>query len=225
MTRRFCFAVVCSWIGIGFCAIAQAQPITAFWQRATITPEAIADDPQLANMQSWDLMTTTTGDWVFAGLRAQLPPGSYFYRHLSGSFKSPSPAAVAIAPALAFTTHVNTPNDDGLNNPNTLLLGGFKDEPMQLGEDTGVFSVSWGDLNADVPGTYQIARLTLPQEVLPSIEDHNPPPNTGQVLPHGSALIPNIPEPSTPAVLATLALLNGANLGRVGRHRMATPTK
>lgn len=46
-----------------FCSPAFAQ-ITAFWQQVPITPQAITNDPALASMQCWDLMTTTTGNWA-----------------------------------------------------------------------------------------------------------------------------------------------------------------
>ena len=99
--------------------------ITAFWQQVTITPAAITNDPALANMQSWDLMVTASGNWASAGLRAELNPGFFFYKHPLGGLKRPSPAVIAGAPGLEFTTYVNTPNDNGLNNANTGLLGGF----------------------------------------------------------------------------------------------------
>jgi hypothetical protein len=171
----------------------------------TITPEAIANDPALANMQSWDLLSTTTGNWQTAGLKAALPAGSFFYRHPLGGFKKPSPKAIAGNPALAFTPYVNTPNDDGLNNANTLILGGFEEPLPSIGDVTallpGVFSVSWGDLVVDPPGTYQIARLTFPQGMLPNIEGNSPRPATSQVNPDGSTFIPNIPEPAGMSLL------------------------
>jgi hypothetical protein len=64
--------------------VAEAQ-LTAFWQRVPITPAAIAEDPTLAGMQSWDLKVTANGNWASAGLRAVLPDALTFYNHLSAA--------------------------------------------------------------------------------------------------------------------------------------------
>ncbi len=196
------------WLAIASPALAQ---ITAFWQQVPITPQATANDPQLASMQCWDLMTTTSGDWHLAGMRAALPAGSLFYRHQMGAFRKPPP--VPGSPALAFTTYVSSPHEDGANN-NTLLLGGWLNEPMSLGDATspnpGTFSISWGDQFVDLSGTYQIARLTFPKGLLPDIDNSSPPVTnisfTAQVSPDFTTEIPDIPEPAC-LWIATLAVL------------------
>jgi hypothetical protein len=202
--------IVILWMGLVSSSPAGAA-ITASWQQVTITPQAISNDPALANMQSWDLMVTTTGNWSTAALRAWLLPGSFYYKHPMGGFKKPSPAAIAAFPALEFTPYVNTPNDNGLNNSNTFIVGGFKGEPASIGDLTsplpGIFSVSWADMFADLPGTYQIARLTFPNSLLPHIADNNPAPRTTQITPDALALIPDIPEPTSIGLVATAALL------------------
>jgi Ca2+-binding RTX toxin-like protein len=100
-----------------------------------------------------------------------LPTGSFFYKHPLGGFRHPSPSAIATTPALEFTTYVNVPSDNGLNNPNTLILGGFPGLIPSLGDPSsnhpGTFSIFWGDLIFDPPGTFQIARWTFPQGILP----------------------------------------------------------
>lgn len=218
MYRRPLIGLAFLWLAIATPAFAQ---ITAFWQQVTITPQAIGNDPALASMQCWDLMTTTSGDWSAAGMRAVLPTGSFFYKHPMGGVRPPSPAAIAAGPALAFTTHVNTPKNNGLNNGNTHLLGGFENEPMSIGDVTadqpGVFSISWGDLFVDLPGTYQISRLTFPQGLLPNIYHVS---RVAQVSPQLTANIPQIAEPGTLILLAPAGLL----LRRQPRGRRRTPS-
>lgn len=140
-----------------------------------------------------------------------LPEGSFFYKHALGGFRKPSPAAIAAAPALAFTPYVNTPNDNGLNNGNTFLLGGFEDEEMSIGDVTapqpGVFSVLWGDVFVDRPGTYQIVRLTFPQGMLPNIVNNDPRPLTTQYNPYSFTFISDIPEPAALGLVGAACLL------------------
>jgi hypothetical protein len=173
-------------------------------------------------MQCWDLMTTTTGNWNSAGVEAMLPVGSLFYKHPLGSFKHPSPAAIDESPALAFTTYVNTPNDNGSNNANTLIVGGFPGPIPSLGDATapqpGRFSVSWGDLFGDPPGTYKIARLTFPQDSVPDVGITS---RTTQTGPDSLTRVPDIPEPSLPA-LAPLVLLIAIGYSRVSRIRLSS---
>jgi hypothetical protein len=205
-------------IGWAILCIAAATPvfaqITAFWQQVTITPAAIANDPTLASMQCWDLMTTTTGNWSTAEMNAQLSTGNFFYKHPLGGFTKPPPAAVANSPALAFTTYVTSPNDDGMNNNTQILSGHPQSRPISLGDQSAVspgeFSLAWGELFFDPPGTFQIARLTFPQGVLPDILNNHPAPvaapsRTSQGSPEATTEIPDIPEPGM--VVFSVALL------------------
>ena len=79
----------------------------------------------------------------------------------------------------------------------------------------GLFSASWFNLTVDAPGTYEIARLTFPNGVLPQILwEGNPPtlPNsshTSQVNPSQSVIIPDpIPEPASLGLFAAVGLLS-----------------
>ncbi len=209
-------------IGLTLLCLAIASPafaqITAFWQQVTITPAGIANDSALANMQCWDLMTTTTGNWAAARLFVELPPFVRYYKHALGGFTEPNPALVAQHPALAFTSHVTSPNDNGTNG-NTRLLGGFPQSwPMSLGDATsatpGVFSVEWGDFFVDPPGTYYIARLTFPQAVLPAIWNNVPFPQaefsaSKQIDPEAIAEVPEIPEPRYLGLMSVGAAMLG----------------
>lgn len=68
----------------------------------------------------------------------------------------------------------------------------------------GILSVSWGDLFVDLPGTYQIARLTFPIAVFPEID---PASITSQVVPSAIAFIPDIPEPGVIGWTSTIVSL------------------
>ena len=85
-------------------AHAARADLVAFWQSNPITPQAVANDPVLAGMQSWSLMATnTSGYFQWAALRAVLPPGNAFYRHPLGGSVRPNPALFSQHPALEFT--------------------------------------------------------------------------------------------------------------------------
>src|SRR5688572_17257780 len=102
--------------------------LTAFWRNNPITPQAIADDPTLASMQSWSVMVSNTeGMWTSAGLRATLPHPTRFYRNPIGGPSRPSTAEQAAHPALTFHTYVTQPIQapNGLSPPT--VLGGFPD--------------------------------------------------------------------------------------------------
>src|SRR5688500_9826183 len=106
-----CTAIIT--VVVALCAAPAAAQLTALWQPVPISPKAVDDDPQLAQMQSWDLMVTTTGDWASAGLRAVLPPGNAFYNHRFGSNSEPNPALIAAFPGLGFDTYTTQPGDTG----------------------------------------------------------------------------------------------------------------
>jgi len=190
--------------------------ITAFWQRIPIHAAAIADDPVLAGMQTWDLMVSTSGNWVSAGMRATLPPNRFSYRHAIGEAVRPDPALVAQFPALAYTTYVTAPGHSGSTGAPS-LLGGFPEgQPSSLGEEgsptPGTFSLSWGDLTLDAPGTYQVARYTFPRDVFPNVINRNDiqtgnHSRTSQVAPDYTAELPDIPEPAAAFVLPVAAML------------------
>ena len=182
--------------------------ITAFWQQVTITPAAITNDPALANMQCWDLMTTTTGNWNSAAMGAVLPTGLTFYKHPAGDRTRPDPTLVAGAPALAFTTFGSSPSDDGVNHTTGIFGGHPQSFPVSIGDATspipGRFSMVWGDTLSDPTGTYQIARLTFPIASLPDVLDDS---KTVQTDPDSGAIIPEIPEPSVGIVIPLMLLI------------------
>jgi hypothetical protein len=206
--------------------------ISAFWQRNTITPQAITNDPTLANMQSWSLITSyDIGNWASAVMRATLPAGSFFYQHPLGSNNAPLPALIALFPGLEFDTYVADPTREA-----TIVLGGHPASPTpSFGGPNdfipGTFSVSLGNLVNDPPGTFEIARLTFPLGVLPTILQGPPPDarsNSSTVNPPQEANLPQIPEPSLG--LAALALaLHRPSPGRpqcrkAGRQFCAAPS-
>jgi hypothetical protein len=205
--RSMLVAAVLTALGLTSRAAAQ---ITAFWQRATITPAAIAEVPALANMQSWDLLATTSGNWLSARMAARLPAGVTFYKHPLGGLTRPDPSMFNSSPALQFTTYASAANDTGTNHT-TLVLGSFlfNADPASIGDATsplpGVFDMMWGNSPPTAPpGTYQIARLTFPQGVLPEVIGLSA---TTQLNPEADALIPQIPEPNLVSLLGAIALV------------------
>jgi hypothetical protein len=190
---------------------------TAFWQNIPISPAAIAEDPAMATRQCFDLMVTTDGTWSRAGLRAVLPSGQFF-NHLIGGNTQPSPALVAAFPSLAFDTYVTAPGAAGGSGA-PVIEGGFPEpEPLSMGGN--LISVRWTDVVPDSPGTYQIARLTFPLEVIPNVINIDdvgaggPFSNTSQLNPNVTIEIPNIPEPTSAALFS----LAGALLARRRRR-------
>ncbi len=203
-------------VGLGAClslCVPAHAVITAFWQRTTITPQAIANDPQLAGMQCWDLVVTTTGNWLAAGMHADLPQGRTFYKHPLGGFTEPDPALFVSSPALEFTTYATSPSDNGTNH-STIILGGHpQGSPPSLGDPSspipGRFGLAWGNLLTDPPGTHQIARLTFPIGVIADVIQFGPtePSATSQSNPDSTTIIPDIPEPGILVLLASLGFL------------------
>ncbi len=195
---------------LGLAATTASAAITVSWAPVTISAAAIAQDPALANMQTYDLVATTDGDWASAGLRATLPAGQNFYNHAFGGNTKPNPALVPAFAGLAFDTYVSGPGDTGAAGA-PAILGGFPEgDPVSMAGNH--LSVSWGDLVPDAPGTYQIARLTFPRGVLPDILNNDPqtvpnPSRTSQVNPDSTVFIPDIPEPTTLGLVAAAGLM------------------
>lgn len=80
-------------------------------QPVPITPEALADDPMLANAQSVDFVARVTDGSGFrgAGVFTQAPPGGSFYQHPFGGIQEPAAAAVALFPSLGYDTYLTVP--------------------------------------------------------------------------------------------------------------------
>jgi hypothetical protein len=191
---------------------ASAQGISAFWQPVPITPQAIADDPQLATMQTWDLMVTTSGNWASAGLRGYFEPitSAHWYHHALAGHTRPAPALVAQHPAAAFDTYVTAPADNGVTGAPAILGDYFAGPVPYWGDTGGHFSVGWGDAVIDPPGTYAIVRWTFPRGMMPTV--FNPPtlPRTSlvsQTNPDAHSIIPQIPEPSIVGLLGVCGLV------------------
>ena len=168
MRRSHARAVTCTVLALAAPSTASAV-IFANWQSNTITPAAITDNPELANMQSWSLIVThTDGDWGAAGFEATLPAGNAFFHHFIGSNTKPNPAFLPIFPSLAYDTYVTSPGDTGVTGA-PIILGSFP--PTSAGADfsAGRLSVIWGDLATTPPGNYEILRMTFPNGVLPTV--------------------------------------------------------
>jgi hypothetical protein len=194
---------------LGLTSRATAQ-ITAFWHRASISPAAIAEEPALANMQSWDLFATTSGNWLSARMAARLPAGVTYYKHPLGGLTRPDPSMFNSSPALQFTTYASAANDTGTNHT-TLVLGSFlfNADPASIGDATsplpGVFDMMWGNSPPTAPpGTYQIARLTFAQGVLPEVLGSSA---TTQLNREADTFIPQIPEPNLGRLGGAIALV------------------
>jgi hypothetical protein len=187
------------------CAAARAD-LTAFWRHNPITPEAIADDPVLAGMQSWSVMVTNTdGLFASAGLRAVLPPSSTFYRNINAGNFRPTAAQQLQHPALTFHTYVTAPDET-----NVIIVGGFPQPlpPASFGGPfdpiPGTFSVSWGDpigLPTYGPGTYELARLTFSVTLLPTIHAES---NALYFSPTQQTVLIPVNLPESEAVVLTL---------------------
>lgn len=210
--RLATFAVVLSTLLT--CPSARAA-LSVFWRNNPISSAAIADDPALANMQSWSLMATNEqGVFASAGLRASLPPGRTFYRHPLGNEVRPGASQQLANPAMAFHTYVTmprqAPDPPGFNAPS--ILGSFPvtEPPLSFGGSAdalpGTFSVSWGDPQSPLnqpTGTFELARLTFEMTILPVIDSRS---HVSYTAPVQTVFIPTaVPEPHMPTVL-TLVL-------------------
>jgi len=193
--------IVLAWVFLASAIAGSARgELTAFWRNNPITPEAIADDPVLAGMQSWSLMASNTdGWWASSGLRAVLPSGYTFYRNSQGGSFHPTAPQVSAHPAVEFHTYVTSPhNQGGANAP--VLLGPFPQNmpPQSFGGSSdalpGTFSVAWADPvgHKHVPGTFEIVRLTYPATLSPTV---HPTSSVDYVNPEQTVLVPTtIPE-------------------------------
>jgi hypothetical protein len=204
----------------GVMATSASAALTATWVPVTISQAAITADPTLATMQSWSLRATNTdGHWASAGLRATLPAGGVFYQTppaRGGGDSHPNPAFFPVFPEVEFDTYISSArNQAGANAPAVLGAYPENDPPQSFGGATdavpGRFSVSWGDPQATSgpgPGTYEIARLTFPVGMIPTINPAGQPASqTSQVSPDQTIVVPPIPEPASLGLLAAAGLL------------------
>jgi hypothetical protein len=204
----------------GVMAGSASAALTATWVPVTISAAAKAADPTLNTMQSWSLRSTNTdGHWASAGMRATLPAGGVFYQTPAtrgGGDSHPNPAFFAVFPEVEFDTYISSArNQAGANAPAVLGAYPENDPPQSFGGATdpvpGRFSVSWGDPQATSgpgPGTYEIARLTFPIGMIPTINPAGQPASqSSQVAPDQTIVIPPIPEPASLGLLAAAGLL------------------
>jgi hypothetical protein len=196
------------------CTSARAA-LSVFWHNNSITPQAIANDPALSDMQSWSLMVNNDeGSFSTAGLRATLPSGNRFYRNALGGFSRPAAPEIASNPALEFHTYVTSPHDGGGGSNAPSVFGPFpvNQPPQSFGGPNdplpGVFSTSWGHPTQPViqpPGTFEIVRLTFPKFGEPLIDPES---YAAYIAPNQTILLPaRIPEPGAMVVVAILPLL------------------
>lgn len=84
--------------------------LTPYWVSVPMSPAAIADDPALADQQTWSLrVTLDEGFWHVGGMRVTLPAGEVFYNHSLGGQTRPPDALVALFPSVAHDTYVTSP--------------------------------------------------------------------------------------------------------------------
>jgi hypothetical protein len=207
-------------------APATRADLVSFWQNNPISPQAVANDPALAGMQSWSLMATNrSGYFQWAALRAVLPPGNTFYRHPLGGSVRPNPALFSKHPALEFHTYMTSPQQiRGLSGGPT-LIGGFPEgEPWSWGGTMdnipGTFSMIWAHPKTVVwnipPGTYEMMRGTFPAGVLPAV---HPESEVGYIQERTPVPLV-IPEPSALA-LVLLPWVVRTRVSRVSRASRA----
>jgi hypothetical protein len=133
-------------------------------------------------------------------------------------------------PDVAFDTYVAGSGPGG----QVVVVQGFPaPSPVSFGGPSdplpGTISASWGDLFTGAPGTFEIARLTFPRNILPgdvAVQNDLPggadnPNNstTSQVGPDVTVLIPDVPEPSALGLFAAGALLGARRCPRERPHR------
>ena len=143
--------------------------------------------------------------------RTILPGSNRFYKNAPGGQTRPSPAFFPLFPRWS-SRRTSPRRATPARACAPLVLGGFPEgSPISLGDASaplpGTFSMSWGDLVNDAPGTYEIARLTFPQGVVPNvinILDTGPTgnySNTSQVNPASTVEIPTSPSPRPASAL------------------------
>jgi len=128
-----------------------------------ITSAAIAADPTLASLRTLDVrLTVSSGDdWLASDIRVQLTQGSFYNPRAGGNV--PDTTEWSDNPHLRFDTWVGGPNTSA-----PLVLG------RQEGSGSAIFSpsevnVAFGDLQNTGAGTFTIARLTMTQNAVGTI--------------------------------------------------------
>ena len=178
--------IVCAVSAATGAARAAAGNIFTTWQEVPIPPEAVADDPRLADMRCAELLVTTSAHWASAGINANLGFYGTFYRHPAATtYTRPDPALVAGHPGLAFSTYVTAPADNGVTGPPIVIEGFPASVPLSFGDESsplpGVLSVGWGNMVLPPPGTDPILRMTYPRAA--TFPDIHPASSVSQVAP------------------------------------------
>ncbi len=132
------------------------------------TAAAIAENPALADRTTFDLMITTTADWINSSLRFVLGEGS-FYNAADGGDAPTTPGQWGLPgfQHLRYDTFVAAP-PDFMAWP--MIIGGHMDDgggPAIF--SPGTVSVIWADTSTSYgSGTYTIARLTVSNDTVGS---------------------------------------------------------
>jgi C1A family cysteine protease len=114
-----------------------------------ISPEAIADDPTLANARTYDLQVVITDDddWTATGAIIELD--GEFYQHPVADADVPQPSFWSAFPSLEHDTFFCSRD---------FTAPGFAEGPIYTAQDV---NCSWFDTNNTGNGTYTIARFTV----------------------------------------------------------------
>ncbi len=192
------------------CASSPARAtIQTFLKPVPISAAAVAAEPALAEMQTWDLTVRVPQgeNWGHTGFLAQLTQGS-FYNSPFGAYW-PLPQVWGVLPQLRYDTFVTQaadPNDDATFRA-PAWNSGYPDVPAPVEfTDTRVsivFLSLYGVLTG--PGEFTVARLTFSDDAVGTIVGF-----TGE-RPSGATVQWNfsipIPEPAIPAGALALAVL------------------
>lgn len=138
--------------------------LTPKFTPVTITPAAISADSSLSNYKTFDLQVTITGtdDWLSGDLFVSLKTGSFYVP--SGHSDQAQKNAWSGQHNLEFDTFVCGPGFNTLT-----VLGRFKGGAGAAIINNNTVDISWGDLVTTAAGTYTIARLTVTNDAVGSL--------------------------------------------------------
>lgn len=145
--------------------------ITTTLAPVPIAAAAIAADPALADMQTWDLRVHVPQgeNWGTTGFLAQLSGGSFYNSPLGANW--PMPQAWAAFPQLrydTFVTHAADPADDSTFRAPAWNFSGYPDVPAPVEftptRTSIVFLALYGVFTG--PGEFTVARLTFSDDAM-----------------------------------------------------------
>jgi len=140
--------------------------VTAKLVPVAIKSAAKAADSTLNNYSTYDLQVTVTGDndWASGDLKAVLSSGT-FYAPASGNSNTAQKSQWASKPNLEFDTFVTAPNFD-----NPIILGSYSPGSNQAVMTSKELNIVWGDFGNTGAGTFTIARLTMSNGAVGTLE-------------------------------------------------------